>query len=654
MVSAVITASAATRQMLPNHTPPYVSTARNLGPADPTQIIDVSIWLNPHNRAELDALAKDLYNPASRNYRQWLKPGEIATRFAPSAEEAATVQKFFESHNLHTVLIGPNNFYVRARGTIADVQSAFSVKLNNYEVLGKTIRANDGNPSLDAPVAALARAVSGLDTGSYSHPLTLPGLKTKGSTATASLKFTTPAPQSFTSVCFPGVKTENYTTGGTYPKATYTGLAYTGPTLTGPGCGYTPPEIWAAYNLTGLYNEGYTGTGQTIVIIDWCGSPTITQDANAFSSAYGLPALTSSNFQIIETPTPSTCAGPNTEINLDVEWSHAIAPGANIDLVVPPSGSFQDVDEATFYAVNYALGNVISGSYGSIESFTPESVLLTTDLIAEIGAISGISLNYSSGDEGDFTLYGIPPTVSSPADSPYATAVGGVTLDLSATNSIIGHTGWGNNETELTFGDFIFNPPATLGFYAGSGGGASGFFAKPAFQNGLPGPARLLPDISWLADPFTGAVIAETEPGVAPPLEWFAIGGTSLSCPMFSALWAIANQEAGVSLGQAASYVYSMPSTTIYDVVPIVPPGSIDVTATIYESSTSIFTYTPEEVMGVTYPAFTSALWDYVFEAYTTIGLSFGTDTSLMTAVGWDDVTGVGVPNAKAFADYFR
>ena len=111
-----------------------------------------------------------------------------------------------------------------------------------------------------------------------------------------------------------------------------------------------------------------------------------------------------------------------------MEWAHAIAPGAKIDLVVPPSASFQDVDQAVFYAVNYGLGNVLSGSYVSPESETPQSVLDTENLLAEIAAILGISTNFSSGDTGDYTLDGIPATVSAPADSPWATAVGGVTL----------------------------------------------------------------------------------------------------------------------------------------------------------------------------------------------------------------------------------
>jgi subtilase family serine protease len=115
----------------------------------------------------------------------------------------------------------------------------------------------------------------------------------------------------------------------------------------------------------------------------------------------------------------------------------------------------------------------------------------------------------------------------------------------------------------------IFDPPLNFGFNFGAGGGPSAVFSKPSFQSSLSGKHRKLPDIAWLADPFTGGVIAISEPFVSPQLEWTVYGGTSLATPMFSALWAIANQEAGVPLGQAAQYLYSMPAGTITDVVPV-------------------------------------------------------------------------------------
>jgi subtilase family serine protease len=649
-------------QTIAKNTPKFVASARSLGSVDPSTVMDVSIWLKPHNKAGLDALASSLYNPDSPHYRHWLTKAEFIAKYAPTPAEANTVKEFFTANHLKVVKVGPDNFYVRATGTAAAVSSAFHVSLNNYEVNGKTVRANSEDPYVSGEAAALVGSVAGLDSLEYSHPLVTRATTRKPITTPpgVSTALATPAVTSaisssvFNSDCFPGKVTESFTTDGSIPKATYTGNEYT----TNPsGCGYTPANIRAAYNLNALYAEKYDGTGQTIVILDWCGSPTITQDANAFSAQFGLPKLTSKNFSIIYTPTPSYCASPDPEINIDVEWAHAIAPGANIDLVVPPSASFQDVDEGFFYAVDYQLGNVISGSYGSEELYTPTSVLITEDLISETAAVLGISANFSSGDDGDFTfddpLYS-QASVSAPADSPYATAIGGISLALNSNNSIAWQSGWGTNENLLAVEGEVADPPAGNGYFNfGSGGGESAFFFKPSFQSKIKGTYRQLPDISWLADPFTGAYIAISEPGVIPELQYTVYGGTSLACPMFSALWAIANQEAGAPLGQAAPYLYKLPAKAFTDIVPY--SSKNNVTGKVVDSAGT----TNYSAAALAAPlegtsSFVSAIWNYPLYQDTAFLLTFGTDSGLATAPGWDNVTGVGVPNGKAFADSFK
>jgi len=336
------------------------------------------------------------------------------------------------------------------------------------------------------------------------------------------------------------------------------------------------------------------------------------------------------------------------------------------------------VNEAEFDVVNAGLGTVLSGSYGSIESLTATSELQTQSLISEMAAAMGISTNYATGDSGDFTIDGIPATVLSPADSPWATAVGGVSLALNPDNSIAWQAGWGNNQTLLTQQGLIFDPPLAFGFVGGAGGGPSGYFAKPSYQKKLPGKFRQLPDVSWLADPYTGAAILISVPNQVPAQVWQIWGGTSLATPMFSGIWAIANQEAiaggGTQLGQAAPYLYSLPTGAVFDVVPV--KSKHNVTASIQESPTLANQYDPNGVMsgfltgGASGKNFVSALWDYPFFAYTSLAMSFGSDCSdlpedffdgtscndpaaLTTKKGWDNVTGVGTPNGKAFADSF-
>src|SRR3984957_213841 len=680
-LGAVLPANAAAGQLVAHNTPTFVSTAKNLGAEDPAKTIEVSVLLNLHDRAALDTLAQQLYDRTSPNYHHWLKNSDLA-RFAPTAQEAATMREFFESHNLKVVTVGPNNFFMRARGTVSDVQTAFHVTLNKYQVRGEVVRSNDRDPYIEGAAAPLVRSVAGLDTGKFVHPAmsrtaTLPAVKTSVSRAAAGPKPANVPPNDFyNSNCFDGVESESFSTpppdGGPLPTVSIKGNHLNLQSLTSAGCGYTPPAIQTAYNLTGLYNEGYTGAGQTIAIIDWCGSSTILSDANAFSAQFGLPALTSSNFNIINTPSPSFCEAPDqVEINIDVEWSHAVAPGANINLIAPPDASFQNIDEAEYITIYNGLGNVISGSYGAPEAFVSTAELETGNLLSELAAVYGISADFSSGGGGDFSAAIGEATVSYPADSPWSTAVGGVPLALNSDNSIAWQAGWGNNVNVVAAEGIVADPPVGE-FYAGSGGGPSncvtkhtefrrpictGGFPKPSYQKAaVPGKYRQLPDVSWLADPFTGAVILISIPGQLPEQVFQVVGGTSLATPMFSALWAIANQEAlaggGTELGQAAPYLYSLPAGTISDIVPVT--SATNVTGSVRDSQ-GTKKYNAARLAGATPTEheFVSALWDIFTDEYTAAVVSFGTDPGLNITAGWDSVTGVGTPNAQAFADFF-
>jgi subtilase family serine protease len=660
-------AYSATGHSIANNTPPFVQTASEIGPANPSQTIQITVWLNVHNRQQLDSVAADLYDPSSPQYRAWLGFAQIATDYGPTAQEAKAVKEFLTAHNLSITLADPNNFFVRAQGTIAQVSAAFQVQMNNFNVNGKVIRANTTDPYVDSAIAPFVHLISGL-SNQQSEIIPVQRYTPSGSSSSSQSPAAGSPSSFFTSNCFHGPTTDVLTTNGGLPAATYTGNLYDSTNIG--GCGYTPPEIHTAYNLSALYKEGFDGSGQTIVIYEICNTATIQSDANAFSAEFGLPALTSSNFSVIGYPVSAPCDYPDIEESLDVEWAHAIAPGASIVVLVTPnvetdSGFAQTIDIALLYSVANHLGNVMSFSYGTPEVTLSPADLDETNLLTEIAAISGVSVNVSSGDGGDTgdikkpgsgtlnnTESGIPAMVSYPASTQYATAVGGISLALDSSNAIKWQSGWGTN-LNLLDDDGLVSDPQQGSFYGGSGGGSSAFFSKPGFQHKLPGSFRLIPDISWIADPYTGVVVDVTDNGVYPPREWFAIGGTSVSCPMFSGLWAIANQEAGIPLGQAARYVYSMPSSTITDIVPV--GSSTNVTGTITDAS-GITSYSASDLAqpldGTT--VFYDALLNIPLNEGTVQLVTFGTDTHLQTAPGWDDVTGVGVPNPKPFADFFK
>lgn len=655
--------------VIKGNTPQFVSPARDIGREDLSAKISVTLWLKLHNRHLLDQLADQFYDKNSPSYRHWLKPAELKALFAPSAQELEMVKQFLIDHNLTVSRVGPANFSVTAEGTVADVEKAFSVQMDKFSVAGKTHRANINDPIIEGPAGELVASIYGLDDNQYKHPVHQASEILGGKPAFAKLDSTkmtadgSSVASLFLGPCFTGVATKTFSTNGGFPMATYSGSTYGAVAVDGQKglpCGYTPQQIRTAYHLNGLYANGFKGQGQTIVILNWTDAPTVTRDANLFNTLNNLVQLTSANFQIMHFPVFCNCfplAGVVVEANLDVEWSHAIAPGANIVLLFALSPTFADVDNATVFAITEGLGNTISGSFGAKEAFLSSTVLNQQNLIAELAAVSGISANYSTGDDGVFSVGFDIPTIQEPAGAPFATAVGGVSLALNSNNTIAWQSGWGTNATGLVAGpsqgSFVADPPVRAGFQFGGGGGASVFFAKPHFQMGVvPGAQRQIPDISWLADPLTGGeIVSSDEDGVFVGV----IGGTSLATPMFSGLWAIANQEAGQPLGQAAQYLYAMPAGTITDIQPQV--SSTNLVGTI-QDSTGVHHFGAAELMEP--PIFPLGLptgfrsfllqnpgdleWD---------AISFGTDETLKVTKGWDPATGVGTPNGKAFADFF-
>jgi len=645
--------------LIKDNTPGFISQAVDQGPADPTMVISVAAWLKLQNENQLDQAIQQLYNSKSPNFHKWLNQSQFNASFSPTTQQVNAVQNFLTAHGLSVIDIAENNFYVKVQGSIGQIEQAFHVSIHNFSWKGATYRSNTSDPAGNDASMGLIAAVTGMDDLGFepAHAFPVEGDPANGQMIPLG---TNPSGLFFESQCFTGAQTLTFpsnATSSTVPQATYTGSVYGAPitnTKLGhlPSCGYQPSDVQTAYNMNGLYAQGFDGSGQTIVIVDAYGSDTIEQDAEIFSQIYHLPDITSANFQIVKAPgLVNNPKGParnwTIETTLDVEWAHALAPKANIALVTATDRA--SLDEAVNLAVVRHLGNVISNSWSSIEIFGNPATHNRMNRILEMAAAEGIDVNFATGDFGDETIRIGVKAVDFPASSPFATAIGGTSLGLNPDHTMAFQTGWGTNLTRLanpisTLSSPVI-PPLIFGFQDGAGGGTSVEFAKPAFQASLPGNARLLPDVSMLADPQTGAELIETFNGVT---EVGVIGGTSLATPLFSAVMAIASQKAGHGLGQAAALLYNLPSGAITDVVPISAPTNV--TGTITTSSGTI-SLTTQQLVGPTgstvyyAPLFNSPAstrWDV---------LTFGTDSSLKTAVGWDNVTGVGTPNGQAFVD---
>jgi len=328
---------------------------------------------------------------------------------------------------------------------------------------------------------------------------------------------------------------------------------------------YSPQEMWNAYDVTPVLKAGDTGKGETIAIIDSYGSPTIVNDLKTFDQGYGLPDPPSFKEvapfgKIKYNPGVPDMVSWAIETSLDVEWAHALAPGANILLFTSPvdeTEGIQGLPEFLYMeklAVSTYHVNIISQSWGATENtlFTVggRAMLNSFNSFYQQAGAAGVTVFASAGDSGvgnvDLNGHVYPfPTVNFPASSPYVTAVGGTTL-MADTH--------GNYQSEVVWND---------GIGSATGGGVSQYFKEPSYEDSLPGSdqqilngMRGLPDIAYNADPNTPVVIYTSFAGI--PAGWGLVGGTSAGSPQWSGIIADANQAAGHPLGFLNPMLYQI------------------------------------------------------------------------------------------------
>ena len=292
---------------------------------------------------------------------------------------------------------------------------------------------------------------------------------------------------------------------------------------------FSPAQIRKAYGIDQIPGNG---AGKTIAIVDAYGDANIESELQAFDAYYGLPGPPT--FTIYPSPSTSYNQEWALETALDVEWAHAMAPGANILLVVAPSDYESDLLNAVEYATSQGA-DIVSMSWGGSE-FSGETALDSYFNHA------GVTYLAASGDGGAEVLW--------PAASQYVVAVGGTTLTIRSDGTYGSESAW-----------------------SGSGGGQSAYVPKPSFQSGLSGSYRQVPDVAFDADPGSGVRVYYSG-------GWWAVGGTSLSTPCWAGLYALANRsEAPWLYTQAATSIYSrnyhdittgsngIPAVTGYDMV---------------------------------------------------------------------------------------
>ncbi len=328
-----------------------------------------------------------------------------------------------------------------------------------------------------------------------------------------------------------------------------------------PSGGYDPEQIRAAYSVSPLLQSGVDGRGQSIVIVDSFGSPTIRHDLGVFDRQFRLPAPPSLLILHPAGPIPafrptSTRLSWAEETTLDVEWAHVMAPAARIVLAETPvsenegRSGFPQIVTAEKYVMAHHLGGVISQSFGATEETFPKGTLrpLRGAYLEAAQPSHDVTILSASGDGGatdfhnDLTTFYTRRVTSWPASDPLVTAVGGTDLRL-------------DSQGLRTAPDQVWNDP--VGSPSASGGGKSIMFSRPAYQNsgaGLLGPHRGVPDISMSASCSHPVDVFQSFSGHG----WQIICGTSEATPLFAGVIALADQVAGHWLGSINADLYKM------------------------------------------------------------------------------------------------
>ncbi len=338
------------------------------------------------------------------------------------------------------------------------------------------------------------------------------------------------------------------------PIAAFAGIAVPGAELAsssgvtpsgfpGQPAGLSPQQVSQAYGFNQItFNNGTiegNGSGQTIAIVDAYNQPDIASDLQNFDAAYGLPAPPS--FVVVNQNGGSSLPAANQswglEESLDVEWAHAMAPGAKILLVEANTASYSDLMAAVNYARNQPGVSVISLSWGSGE-FSSESYY--DGYFTTPAGHQGITFVASSGDSG---------TVEYPSTSPNVLAVGGTQLTVNSAGNYVSEVAWND-----------------------SGGGISTTETQPSYQRGVvtqTSAHRAVPDVSYDASSASAYAIYDSYGYNG----WLEAYGTSAGAPQWAALVAIADQGRALSGqgsldggSQTLPAIYRLPQSDFHDV----------------------------------------------------------------------------------------
>jgi len=544
----------------------------------PMERILLVLQRSAEQEAALRKLLDEQQIKSSPNYHMWLTPEQFGQQFGPVDADIQAVTDWLGSQGFQVSRVAAGRTVIEFSGTAGAVRQAFHTEIHKYVVNGEEHWANANDPQIPATLAPVVAGFASLNNFPRQPMIQRVGAFSR-SKATGEVR--------------------PLMTGGSGTTAYYA---------------LGPTDFATIYNVLPLWNASTDGTGQTIAIV---GASNINvQDVSDFRTLFGLPA---NDPQIIlNGPDPGvTETAWESEADLDVEWSGAVAKGATIDLVVSETTEVTlGADLSAVYIIDNNLAPVMSASYGVCEPFLGDGGNAFYNSLWEQGAAQGITIVVAAGDSGSATCDRLPNetaaqyglAVSGTASTPFNVAVGGTDFNdvnnwstywsntnnsttLSSVLSYIPEITW--NEACARFGTASncasagSDTPAGIDLAAGSGGQSNcitptgtapnvtctGGYAKPAWQtgNGVPQDgARDLPDVSLFAsDGFNGSFYVLCEADALPAgyiscdrayTNWYFLGagGTSASAPAFAGIMAMVNQKTGERQGNANYVLYPL------------------------------------------------------------------------------------------------
>jgi subtilase family serine protease len=360
-------------------------------PAD-TRLSGVSIVFNrtATQQADLDELIAAQQNAASPLYHQWLTPDSFADRFGLAQSDLDKVRSWLEQQGFSVDSVARSKNTIRFSGTAGQIEQAFSTQMHYYTVKG--VRHFAPSTALSVP-AAIAPTVLGIRN--------LDDLRPRSHAIYSKTGHVTPA----------------FTSG-------QTGKVF-----------FAPGDIETTYDIKPVYSGGYTGTGQSIVIVGQ--SAVVMSDIENFQNAAGLTVKDPTLVLMPGTGTSATFGGDESESDLDLEWSGAIAPGASIYFVFTGSNTNYGAFDSIQYAVDEDIAPIISSSYGACEAELGGATLESTFQQATAQGQTVMSASGDSGSTDCFVGTNVNnPTLAQqealavdyPASSAYVTGMGGTEI----------------------------------------------------------------------------------------------------------------------------------------------------------------------------------------------------------------------------------